>query len=123
MNTPRSLLRNSFALAAVTALSLVACGGDDGGDAGAAATTVSAETATITIDGFAFSGVTDVPAGTVLTVINNDTAPHTFTAEDGSFDSGSLNPEDAFQVTLDTPGTYTYFCAFHPSMTGTITVT
>jgi plastocyanin len=122
VNTPRSLLRNTFALAAVTALSLVACGGDDD-DAAAVATTAPAAAATITIEGFAFSGVTDVPAGTVLTVINNDTAPHTFTAEDGSFDSGALNPEDAFQVTLDTPGTYTYFCAFHPSMTGTITVT
>jgi plastocyanin len=122
VNTPRSLLRNTFALAAVTALSLVACGGDDD-DAAAVATTAPAAAATITIEGFAFSGVTEVPAGTVLTVINNDTAPHTFTAEDDSFDSGSLNPEDAFQVTLDTPGTYTYFCAFHPSMTGTITVT
>lgn len=122
MNTPRSLLRNTFALAAVTALSLVACGGDDD-DAATVTTTAPAATATITIEGFAFSGVTDVPAGTVLTVINNDTAPHTFTAEDGSFDSGSLNPEDAFQIQLDTPGTYTYFCAFHPSMTGTITVT
>jgi plastocyanin len=122
VNTPRSLLRTSFALAAVTALSLVACGGDDDG-AGAVATTAPEAAATITIESFAFSGVTEVPAGTVLTVINNDTAPHTFTATDGSFDSGALNPEDAFQVVLDTPGTYTYSCAFHPSMTGTITVT
>jgi plastocyanin len=122
VTTPRSIIRHSFALAAVTALSLVACGGDDDGGAGTA-TTAPAATATITISGFAFSGVTDVPAGTVLTVINDDTAPHTFTAEDGSFDSGTLNPEDAFQIQLDTPGTYTYFCAFHPSMTGTITVT
>ncbi len=129
VTTHRSFLRTTFALAAMTAMSLAACGGDDNGDAGSAggaggvATTAPAASATITIDGFAFSGVTEVPAGTVLTVINNDTAPHTFTAEDGSFDSGSLNPEDAFQITLDTPGTYTYFCAFHPSMTGTITVT
>ena len=30
---------------------------------------------------------------------------------------------DAFSATFATPGTYSFFCAFHPGMTGTITVT
>jgi len=44
------------------------------------------------------------------------------TADDGSFDSGDLEPSDGFSWYFDTPGTYTYTCADHPWMTGTIIV-
>src|SRR5689334_2484604 len=33
-----------------------------------------------------------VPAGTTITWTNNGTVPHTVTADDGSFDSGTLQP-------------------------------
>jgi len=48
--------------------------------------------------------------------------PHTATADDGSFDSGILQPGDTFTFTFDTLGTYTYICTLHPFMVGSITV-
>jgi len=49
-------------------------------------------------------------------------ANHTATASDGSFDTGTIAPGGSGSVTFNTPGTYSYFCAIHPDMTGTITV-
>ena len=78
---------------------------------------------TITIANFAFDGVTEVALGTTVTVTNTDASPHTWSSEDGTFDSGSISPGDTFEFTFDTAGEFAYFCNFHPSMTGTITVT
>ena len=66
--------------------------------------------------------------GSVVTWLNNDTVTHTVTSVSvpsgaNSFDSGNLNYGLKFSVTLTVPGTYTYYCAIHPSMKGTITVT
>jgi plastocyanin len=54
--------------------------------------------------------------------VNNDTAPHTVTATDRSFDSGNLNPGDTWSYTFTKPGTYTYVCTYHPWMKGTVIV-
>jgi plastocyanin len=48
---------------------------------------------------------------------------HNITADDESFTSGNLTPGSTFQATFDTPGTYGYHCAIHPTMKGTVTVT
>jgi plastocyanin len=48
---------------------------------------------------------------------------HNITADDDSFRSGNLAPGSTFQATFDTPGTYGYHCAIHPTMRGTVTVT
>ena len=73
---------------------------------------------------FAFSSdVIEVSAGTTVTWTNMDAAPHTATAEDGSFDSGSLGEGESFSFTFEEPGEYPYICSFHPNMTGTIIVT
>lgn len=63
-----------------------------------------------------------VAAGTTVTWTNRDSIPHTATADDGSFDTGTLDPGASDAVTFDTAGTFAYVCAFHPNMTGTITV-
>jgi len=79
--------------------------------------------AAVTIQDFAFGPQTlEIAAGTTVTFTNNDSAPHTATADDGSFDTGQLDQGASASVTFDTPGTYTYVCAFHPNMTGTIVV-
>lgn len=78
--------------------------------------------AQITIAGFAFSGAETVSVGEEVTVRNDDGVAHTWTANDGPFDSGSIATGDTFSFTFDEPGEYSYFCAFHPQMTGTITV-
>jgi plastocyanin len=68
-------------------------------------------------------GQRKVPEGSWVTWTNNGGDAHTVTADDGSFDSGDLEPSDGFSWYFDTPGTYTYTCADHPWMTGTIIVT
>ncbi len=77
----------------------------------------------LSIANFAFAPATlKVKVGTAVTWTNNDGAPHTVTAADGSFASGRLGTGASFSFTFATPGTYTYHCAIHSSMTGTITV-
>jgi len=82
----------------------------------------------IEISGFAFgAGETTVPVGTTVTWTNADSAPHTVTADDGSFVSGNMNTGDTFTFTFDEPGTYAYYCEYHggaggEGMAATITV-
>jgi plastocyanin len=89
---------------------------DNGGDAASAS-------ASVNISNFAFDpNVLEVTAGTTVTWTNNDGANHTVSADDGSFDSGSIGSGGSFSVTFDTPGTYTYHCNIHGNMTGTVVV-
>jgi len=53
---------------------------------------------------------------------NEGDEPHTVTADDGQFDSGTLNPGESFMVTFEGSGTLSYYCEIHPSMVGSITV-
>jgi hypothetical protein len=64
----------------------------------------------------------ELPAGTAVLWTNTGAAPHTVSAEDGSFDSGTLQPGSTFERTFTTPGTYAYLCQIHPEMTGTIEI-
>jgi len=48
---------------------------------------------------------------------------HTITADDASFDSGTIDPGGTFSFSPSIPGTYAYHCTPHPWMKGTITVT
>lgn len=57
-----------------------------------------------------------------ITWVNNDTAPHTVTANDGSFDSGNMAPTATFTFTFTAPGTYQYHCVYHPWMVATVIV-
>ena len=79
--------------------------------------------AAVAISGFAFDpGSVDVAIGATVTWTNEDGTQHTVTADDGSFDSGALSQGATFSQTFGTAGTFTYACAFHPSMMATITV-
>jgi plastocyanin len=53
---------------------------------------------------------------------NDDTFPHTVTADSGSFSSGNLNPGDSYSFTFTAPGTYAYHCSYHSWMKGTVIV-
>lgn len=53
---------------------------------------------------------------------NEDTAPHTATADDGSFDTGIIEKGKLGSATFKEPGTFTYFCEVHPTMHGTVEV-
>jgi plastocyanin len=53
---------------------------------------------------------------------NEDTAPHTATADDGSFDTGTIERGKIRSETFKQAGTFTYFCEIHPTMHGTVEV-
>src|SRR5215204_6330575 len=63
-----------------------------------------------------------VEPGSTITWTNNGDEPHTVTADDGSFDSGRLNPGDSYTVAFGGQGTVTYHCTIHPEMRGSVTV-
>jgi plastocyanin len=64
-----------------------------------------------------------VSAGTKVTWTNDDTVAHTVTSSGGGpLNSPSIAPNSSWSYTFATPGTYRYFCAIHPNMTGTVTV-
>ncbi|MGH2535542.1 MAG: plastocyanin/azurin family copper-binding protein, partial [Thermomicrobiales bacterium] len=72
---------------------------------------------------FAFDpGSLEVTVGTTVTWTNNDSAPHTVTAEDGRFDSGVIDPGGTFSFTFDEEGSFPYLCTIHPRMTAAIEV-
>jgi plastocyanin len=89
----------------------------------ASAAPPAAAGSTVSIASFSFQpAALTVAVGTTVTWTNNDSARHTVTADDGSFKSGTLGKGGTFSQTFATPGTFAYHCAFHSSMTATITV-
>lgn len=76
---------------------------------------------TVTIQNFAFSPATlTIKPGTTVTWINQDTVTHNI--KSASFNSPELSQGASYQFKFDNPGTYSYSCGIHPSMTGTIKV-
>ena len=63
-----------------------------------------------------------IQPGTTVTWTNKGKAPHTVTADDGSFDSERLEPGQSFSHTFQNPGTVTYHCEIHPYMKGSVVV-
>jgi hypothetical protein len=68
-----------------------------------------------------------VAPGEAITWTNNGENPHTATADSEAFDTGTVESGQSASVTIDTPGSYPYYCRFHGApggigMAGTITV-
>jgi plastocyanin len=79
----------------------------------------------VVIDNFTFRpAALTVRAGTKVTWVNRDDVPHTATSsrKPRLFHSGTLDTDDQFTHVFATAGTYDYFCAVHPHMTGRIIV-
>jgi plastocyanin len=87
---------------------------------------MSSETANaneVVIQNFLFQPSTlTVKAGTKVTWINRDDEPHTATDTESRFGSKALDTGDRFTTEFTKPGTYNYYCALHPKMTGKIIV-
>ena len=112
-------MRTISSLRIATALAVMLLGAA----AALAAQPAPAADAEIEIDQFAFvpQRIT-VKAGTTVTWINEDDAPHTVASSNKLFKSKALDTQDKFSFTFTTPGTYAYFCSVHPHMTGVIVV-
>ncbi|HHC09150.1 MAG TPA: hypothetical protein ENK55_10610 [Actinobacteria bacterium] len=124
-------MRRTIPILVAAVLTLAACSGGSeptttaGSPTSEATSTPSAgEGTTISIEDFAFHPADlTVPVGTTIEWRNDEGGvAHTATSDEGTWDSGTLQPGDTYALTLDTPGTFTYFCSIHPSMTGSITV-
>ena len=79
----------------------------------------------VTIDNFTFQPAElTVSVGAKVTWVNRDDVPHTATstAKPRLFNSNALDTDDTFSFVFTTPGTYDYFCAVHPKMTGRVIV-
>jgi plastocyanin len=63
-----------------------------------------------------------VRPGDRITWINKDLFPHTATADDKAFDSGSVAPAGKWTYVARKAGLHTYTCTFHPTMKASITV-
>ena len=78
-------------------------------------------TTRVTIQNSAFipSEVTVMVGGSILWV-NDDEAMHTVTGDDGSFDSGDLQPGATFGATFNTVGPQPYHCKYHKELVGLV---
>ena len=86
-------------------------------------TTTVPATHTIAIQNFAFDAqLVNINKGDSVVWTNNDSAPHTVTGNNGGLDSPTINKNGIYRFTFNTSGTFSYYCAFHPSMKGIIVV-
>jgi plastocyanin len=124
--------RYLFALVAATALTLAACGGDDGGRGNGNGGKPATECADLSADdpftvrmvdnAFEPSCFTARSEATI-TVINEGALPHTFTIPGTQVDV-TVQPGETFNGESAglAPGNYDLLCTLHPEMTGTIEV-
>lgn len=82
----------------------------------------SPTTHAVTIRDFSFSPSTlTIKKGDTIVWTNKDSAPHTVTWDvAGQQSSGTLKSGETFSFTFNSAGTFSYHCAFHPSMKGKI---
>jgi plastocyanin len=118
----------------VAALVFAGCGGGDDADStpsgsspNPAAASSSGPQAVKIVDYIYKPADLTVATGTTVEFTNQDSTPHTATSKAtsnkaGAFETGSIDTGKSAEVTLEEPGTYAYYCAFHPFMKGTITV-
>lgn len=110
--TSRRRIRRSLALIPAALIVLFLC-----------AAAVSAASANVTMQGFAFDTPTlTVNVGDSVTWTNKDTAAHNATADDGSFKTPDIATGQTATITFSKAGTFTYICTIHPRMKGTIVV-
>jgi len=117
---------------ALLMVAVLACGGEGDTATGSPSTTASANETTaapagltLTIEGRSFGQAPEVAAGESFTIINLDSARHTFTSSDGSWEEVDLPADSQVPFTVPdslAPGRYVFFCAIHPDMGGSLTV-
>jgi plastocyanin len=127
---------------ALAALTLVSCGGGDSTTTGEGATGTTTDaseapagsapagaeaerSAKVEIVDFAYDpDPVRVAAGGKVIWQNMDSAPHTATADDGSFDTGTIEEGKLKSETeaFKEPGVFPYHCEIHPTMHGVVEV-
>jgi plastocyanin len=81
------------------------------------------KTRTVVLRGMSYLPATvTVNVGDTVVWKNEDIVPHTATARNKSFDSGSIEPGGSWRYVARRKGTYFYYCAFHPETKGKLVV-
>lgn len=128
-----------LALLAGLVLTLAGCGGDGGGaETGGQAEQEQADTPSTTEAAAAAGAIEVVTSGSAfdpaelqmtsgetveVTVRNDDPVLHSFTFDEASVDQDVHEGETAtVEVTAPAAGDYTFYCKYHSSMKGTVTV-
>jgi len=95
----------------------VAYGGGGGGDISQCPGFGSGST--VSMHDSCFAGIAHfAPADNTINVSNVGGLPHTFTAVDGSFDSGTVLPGETYEFSVSEPGIYEVFCSLHGTASG-----
>jgi plastocyanin len=131
------MIPTRLTLAALLALGALACGSNYSSPstpsptpAPATAPASGGTSATITIPMGAevlgnrafVPGDLEIAPGTTVTWRNTDSVTHTSTSNGDLWDSRSIAPGREFSFRYDTEGTFSYHCAIHPGMVGTVVV-
>ena len=96
---------------------------EDDGEATQESDPEAAAPVVLRIKDFAYEGPGKVAPGTEITVMNDDTAAHTVTAEGkGGFDVVLPPGKSATFKAPSEAGSYKYICIYHANMRGTLTV-
>lgn len=78
-----------------------------------------ATSATVVMRDSCFEGIAHfAEAGTTLEIRNDGQIPHSFTAVDGSFDTGTLEAGRSAKIKLGEAGIYQVFCVLHGQASG-----
>jgi plastocyanin len=112
-----------IAIALIFSFAISSCKKDSSSSPSSNNTTGTKNGNEVSIINMAFSPTTlTTNAGTTVKWTNNDGVTHTVTSNTSVFDSGNLSNGKSYSFTFSAAGTYKYYCAIHPSMTGTIIV-
>ncbi|MGA1974014.1 MAG: cupredoxin domain-containing protein [Conexivisphaerales archaeon] len=82
----------------------------------------AAQTVTVNIgDNYFLPQTTTINVGDTVVFYNSGGTTHTATSP-GNFDSMDIMPGASYNFTFTTSGEFSYYCTYHPDMTGTIIV-
>jgi plastocyanin len=83
----------------------------------------AAKTHTVTVKNNKYSpAALTIKVGDTVVWTNEDDKDHTVNADDKSFKSDNLSPDDSYEYTFKKAGTFKYACKYHPREKATITV-
>ena len=111
----------ALVVAAALILVLAGCsnGASSGPSKGASDSAVAGTKVQITDSGFTPAHLL-VKVGDMVTWTNVGKIPHTVTV--GTIDSQAILVHETYTMTFDHAGTFSYYCRYHPTETGTIEV-
>jgi plastocyanin len=117
----KKLMGSAFGLLILITVFTVSCSKKDSGSNPTTDPPVTSNAVSITSMSFSPAPL-NASAGATITWTNNDNVAHTVTADDNSFDSGSIAPGGKYTRTFATAGTYPYHCTFHAAMSASVIV-